>query len=124
MGGIVGIAVALIGVGWIIQTTRIGAPPFFLMFGVLFVVIALVAAIFNFKNAVGKNRYSSFDITDSEAEPDPLNQRFGDSESRFSDEINNRMTTESGKEKFCPYCGAKMGADYEFCDKCGKRLPD
>lgn len=24
---------------------------------------------------------------------------------------------------FCPYCGAKVGDDFSFCAKCGKRLP-
>ena len=45
-------------------------------FGVIFIVIAIAQAVYHFKNAASKNRFSAFDITDSNEEPDPLNQRF------------------------------------------------
>lgn len=54
-----------------------GAPISFSIFGVLFVIVGIVQAVYNFKNAAGKKRYSAFDIVDGEEEPDPLNQRFG-----------------------------------------------
>ena len=28
-----------------------------------------------------------------------------------------------GAGGFCPYCGAKVREDYEFCNVCGEKLP-
>ena len=57
-----------------------GAPAFFPIFGVIFIIMGIVQAAYNYKNATGKNRYSSFDITEDGEEPDPLEQRFGGTE--------------------------------------------
>lgn len=46
-----------------------GAPISFSIFGVLFVIVGIVQAVYNFKNAAGKKRYSAFDIVDGEEEP-------------------------------------------------------
>ena len=129
MGAIVGILVAVIGVAWTIGaidiTSGMGGAfgdPFggavgviFPLFGVVFVVIAIIGAVYNYKNATGKNRYSQFDIVDSEEEPDPLNERFGDQEQQES---------QCGENAFCPYCGNKIEGDYVYCNRCGKRLPE
>ena len=88
----------------------------FALFGIIFIAVAVVQAIYNFKNATGKNRYSAFDITDSSEEPDPLNERFG----------NPQATTQKKNDvdnKFCPYCGTPVEGDFEFCNNCGKKLP-
>lgn len=87
----------------------------FPMFGVLFIIIGVVNALYNFKNATGKNRYSEFDITDDTEEPDPLNQRFGGNPKHTSDV--------PPTSSFCPYCGAPVQRDFAFCRKCGKQLP-
>ncbi len=89
----------------------------FALFGVVFVLVAAVQAIYHFRNATGKNRYSAFDVTDSSEESDPLNDRFGPGrENAASGEA-------QGESAFCPYCGAQAEGDYAFCRKCGKKLP-
>ncbi|MBR6767010.1 MAG: zinc ribbon domain-containing protein [Clostridia bacterium] len=102
-----------------------GSDPFdtmgtiFPLFGVVFVIIAIVIAVYNFRNATSKNRYSEFDIVDGNEEPDPMNERFGSSDtgSRYN---------EAGSDDalFCPYCGTPAEDDYMYCKKCGKRLPE
>ncbi len=116
MSAIIGIAVALFGVFWTVLAVS-GGAWFMAPFGIIFVVIAIVQVVYNFKNATGKNRYSEFDITDSDEEPDPFNERFGNNykaEEKFDGVSEN---------KFCPYCGTKLGNDFEFCNNCGKKLP-
>ena len=101
-----------------------GSDPFgalgaiFPLFGVVFVVIAVVIAVYNFKNATSKNRYSEFDVVDGSEEPDPLNERFGS-------DCDEGTHSESDCEDalFCPYCGTPADNDYLYCKKCGKPLP-
>ena len=88
------------------------------IFGLIFVAIAIINTVYNFKNAKSKNRYSQYDITDEGEEPDPFNERFGGNGfERWSAE------DETPDSRFCPDCGAKAKEDFEFCNKCGKRLP-
>lgn len=130
MGVIVGVAVAVFGVLWTIGATSITsdmggmfAPdPFeqtmsaiFPLFGVVFVIIAIVGVVYNYKNATGKNRYSTYDIVDGDEEPDPLNERFGNPSPKMP---------QSGEIAFCPYCGNKIEGDYLYCNRCGKQLPE
>ena len=147
MGGVVAVCMAVFGLIWTIMASNITKNPFgdmgglegiqgfgatgttgmfntvgsiFPIFGVVFMVIAIAIAVYNFKNATGKNRYSEFDIVDGNEEPDPLNQRFG-SASYESSEGNGQ--TESPESRFCLYCGAKARQGYEYCNQCGKKLP-
>lgn len=116
MSAIVGILVALFGVFWTILAVSMGAG-FMGIFGLIFVAVAVVNVVYNFKNATGKNRYSSFDITEDGEEPDPWNEHFGEKNKYTERDV-------SGSDsKYCPYCGAKAQGDFEFCNKCGKRLP-
>ena len=116
MGGVMGIFVAIFGVFWTIMATSMGAPIFFTLFGIGFIVMAVTGAIYNFKNATGKNRYSSYDIVDSNEEFDPWNERFGHAE-------NTSVPFDTGDINFCPYCGVSIEENYSFCPKCGKKLP-
>ena len=126
LGAVMGVIIAIGGVLWTIGaasiTSSMGSSPFgdtmpviFPLFGVIFVVVAIVIAVYNFKNATGKKRYSSFDIVDSAEEPDPLNERFGSPSPKDAP---------SGEAAFCPYCGNKIDGDYVYCNRCGKRLPE
>lgn len=117
MGGIMSIAVGLFGVFWTILAVS-GGAWFMAPFGIIFVIIAIVQAVYNFKNATGKNRYSHFDITDGDEEVDPWNERFGQ-----SGNMSRNFSENLGGTNFCPYCGAKADSDFEFCQNCGKKLP-
>ncbi len=116
IGSVFGI---IFGIFWTIMAARMGAPAFFPIFGVIFIIMGIVQAAYNYKNATGKNRYSSFDITEDGEEPDPLEQRFGGTEYRDDTAQKSSFTTSS----FCPYCGKGVDGDFEYCPKCGKRLP-
>ena len=112
-GGIAGIFMILIGIGW----TAVASQLHWLMmlFGICWTGIAVVNTVYNFKNAKSKNRYSSFDIVDGAEEPDPLNTRYG------TPAPSQRPGTSS---RFCPYCGRPADAEFDFCPGCGKQLPD
>ena len=147
MGGVVAVCMAVFGLIWTIMASNITKNPFgdmgglegvrgfgatgttgmfntvgsiFPIFGVVFMVIAIAIAVYNFKNATGKNRYSEFDIVDGNEEPDPLNQRFGGQAYESSE---GSWQAEGPESRFCPYCGAKAQAGYEYCNQCGKKLP-
>ena len=111
--GAFGSAVGVIfGVIWTGAAASMGAPPFFLAFGVLFIIVGIVQALYNYKNATGENRFSAFDITEDGEEPDPLDRRVREE------------PPPEGAYRFCPYCGANFSGDFVYCGKCGKRLPD
>ena len=113
MGGIMAVVAAVFGVFWMGMAASIGAGPFAL-FGLFFIAIAVSSAVYNFKNATQKHRYSVYDITTSEEEPDPLNERFGE---------HKQHTEASADSRFCPYCGTALQEDFVFCNICGKKLP-
>lgn len=110
MGGVTSIAVGVFGVVWTIIAATLFWP--FAIFGLVFIGIAIMQAVYHFKNATGKNRYSAFDIVDHTEEPDPFNQQFGSSAQK-----------RDSNGFFCPYCGAKVDDDFAFCNECGKKLP-
>lgn len=118
MGGVMGIAAALFGVFWIIMAVSMGAW-FMAPFGLIFIGVSVFKAVYNFKNATGKNRYSEYDITDENEEIDPWNEKFGEKR-EINPEINPQTFADS---RFCPYCGAKAAPDFEFCNVCGKKIP-
>lgn len=119
MSGVMCVVVGVFGVLWTIGAASIGGGLFSL-FGILFIVVAIVNAVYNFKNATNKNRYSTFDIVDGEEESDPLNQRYGekDYQQEFAQSYEGKRDSE-----FCPYCGADVEKEFVFCNKCGKKLP-
>lgn len=108
MNAITSIFAVLFGIYWTYLASR--ANMAFALFGVFFIISAVVQAVYNFKNATGKNRYSAFDITNGE-EHDPLNEVFSNNEAP------------DNHSRFCPYCGTVAMGDYTYCNKCGKRLP-
>jgi len=116
MGGFMGIVVCVFAVIWTVIAASFSG--LFALFGVVFLIFSVIITIYNFKNALGKNRYSSFDITDGSEEPDPLNEKFGVSGSENSSKAENGSDSE-----FCPYCGNAVSENYSFCNKCGKKLP-
>lgn len=117
MGGIVGIFMVIFGIIWTVMAAQAGAGSLFALFGVVWTCMAAATTIYNFKNATGKNRFSEFDITDGNEEPDPLSQQLG-----YGQEDSPREEP-AGSSRFCPYCGAAVGEGFEFCNQCGKKLP-
>ena len=114
MGGVMSIFMGLFGLLWTIIVASSGGG-IFALFGVIFIAIAISQAVFHFKNATSKDRYSAFDIVDDFEESDPLNVRFGGTAPRSN------STTQS---TFCPWCGDPVeDRNHRFCDKCGKKLP-
>lgn len=124
MGAFGSIGAAIFGVFWTMTAASMGAPVFFVMFGVVFVILGIGQAVYNFKNATGKNRFSEFDITDEKEESDPLNEYFGNKNvESVSREKASSDRDASGPVNFCPFCGAEVENGYQFCAKCGKELP-
>lgn len=118
MGGVMSVAVALFGVFWTIMAVSTGAW-FMAPFGLIFIGVSVFNAVYNFKNATGKNRYSQYDITDENEEPDPWNEKFGEKRDNNCD-VKPQTLADS---RYCPYCGAKAAPDFEFCNVCGKKIP-
>ena len=114
MGGVAGIFMIIIGIGWTVAASQL--HWLMALFGICWTGIAVSNTIYNFKNAKGKNRYSAYDIVDGSEEPDPLNQRYGNTSTPYQ-----RPGTSS---RFCPYCGKETNPDFDFCPGCGKQLPD
>lgn len=120
MGGMGSVIMVVFGVFWTILAAGMTAGTglfgvIFPLFGVCFVALGVVNAVYSFKNATGENRYSSFDIVDDSEESDPLNERFGAK----------REQTPAARPKdgFCPYCGTPVEGEYVYCRKCGRELP-
>ena len=113
MSGVIGIFMIGFGVLWTILAAQ--ASGFFALFGVLWTCIAIGITVYNFKNATGKNRYSTYDITEAHEEPDPFNERFG--------EPRESAQEQDADNNFCPYCGTPVDGDFTYCNHCGKKLP-
>lgn len=130
MGAFGSAAVTVFGIFWTIMAMSMGAPVFFALFGVVFVIMGIAQTVYNLKNATGKDRFSVFDITDSSEEADPLQEYFTGKQA-VEDEIyagavnrsGGRNPSGEGANAFCPYCGAEAEADFEYCAKCGRKLP-
>lgn len=116
INGIAGIGTGLFGVFWTITALKMGAPIMFAAFGILFIIMSVVNVIYNFKNAVNKNRMTMYDITDSNEEIDPI-EKYVNKDGQAK-EISYNSTTTS----FCPYCGKELDGAYSFCPKCGKDI--
>ena len=118
MGGVASVVISVFGVFWVVMTARMGAPFFFPLFGVAFVLLGIMQAVYHFHNATGENRHSIYDITDSREEPDPLDPRH----SRMQDDYERPAAEPRPASGYCPYCGAVAGSDYTYCRQCGKKL--
>ena len=73
LGGIGSVAAIIFGIFWTIMAVAMQAPVFFPIFGIVFILLGIVNAVYSFSNATGKNRYSIFDVVDEGEEPDLLN---------------------------------------------------
>lgn len=121
MSGVVGIIMALIFFVMAVDVSRnfeeVAIVP------VLMGIAVLVISIFELVSATRKNRFSEYDITEGGEEPDPLNGYFGNERSGSVENGNAADGVGAKQAAFCPYCGAHVESEYEFCPSCGKRLP-
>ena len=117
MGGISSLFGIVFAIFWTVMAISAGAPFFFPLFGLLFIGIGIVNAVYSFKNAAGEHRYSEYDIVDSTEEPDPWDRRFDHDRAPDTDDP-------AGDFAYCPYCGARLGEGFAFCGKCGREVPE
>lgn len=113
--GVVGaVIVGICGIYFAASAASMGAPVFFVLFGIVFALCAVGMGIVNLYNTVSPNRFSSEDIVYSPEEPDPIDQAIGG-------RPNSMIDTATGDQKrFCPFCGSPTSAEFNFCPKCGK----
>ena len=107
----IGSVVAIIfGIFWTIMAFSMtaGSPVgiIFPLFGIIFIIVGIIQAVYHYKNATSENRFSEFDITDSSEEGDPLDE----------------FIKREADGNYCPYCGTTIKTDYDFCPKCGKNI--
>ncbi len=133
MGGVASIIVAIMGIAILSSASSIGAPPVFAVFGLGFVVLAIMQAVYNFRNATGRNRMSVIDISDEAEEPDPIAEYLGytgDSVTASAEDSEMRQETparsETAKRRypggFCPFCGEEVSSNFDYCPHCGKDI--
>mgnify|MGYP000088412714 CR=1 FL=1 len=122
MGGIGAVIVAVFGVIWTVLAVSMGAPPIFPLFGVVFILAALGGAVYNFYNAAGRHRISSFDITARGEEPDPIAKAMGYDRPVAADSPPAAAGPRKYPGEYCPFCGTRVGADFDYCPKCGKDI--
>ena len=122
MGGIGGIAVAIFGVIWTVGAASMGAPGFFVLFGVVFIIMAIAGVIYNLYNATQKNRMSTFDITSGSEELDPIARAMGHTPHGPAKDGSEGSKPRKFEGEFCPFCGAKVTSEFDYCPKCGKDI--
>lgn len=118
--GVAGSIFAVIfGIFWCLIAASMGAL-IMIPFGLLFIGIAIYQAIYHYYNATSDDRYSLVDIVDSDEETDPLNEKY----SHKVDRGNKSDSIKGTSVAYCPYCGKPVDGDFDFCPKCGNKLPD
>lgn len=127
MEGVAGIFIVIFGIIWTVLAFSITQSAgiiglIFPLFGVVFVALGVVRTVYSLRNAFGENRHSEYDITEDGEEPDPFDPRNADREDMYRGTAPHSQTPPPSEGGFCPYCGAPVQADYEFCRRCGKRL--
>ncbi len=103
----VGAVIAVVfGIFWTITAISMGAPVIFPVFGVIFILMGAVQGLYHLKNAVGKDRFSEFDITDSSEEGAPFD--------RVQKQKDLKEPMIRRERNFCPFCGAEVHPDFCF----------
>jgi ABC-type multidrug transport system fused ATPase/permease subunit len=117
--GFIGSIIAVVlGIFWLMlviyffeKENESGSPVFyfFLLFGIIFILLGIGGAIYNYINAFSKKRFPVFDIVEDSKEGD-----------HFESAI--RRKRQSGNGNYCPYCGNPVEELFSFCPNCGKDL--
>lgn len=106
---LISIFVLVFAVFW--TTLAASGAGFMAIFGVFFIVIAVARMVMLWRHAMGKDR-KDFSASHGEEQFDRFDRGTDSQEEP-------RSTTSSA---YCPYCGAKVGADFTFCGECGRKL--
>jgi len=122
MGVVGGVAAAVFGIIWTITATSMGAPGFIVLFGVVFVGLAIAGVIYNAYNATQKNRMSAYDITTRNEEPDPVARALGHAPRTPEQDRTGENRPRKYEGEFCPFCGAKASPEFNYCPQCGKDI--
>lgn len=104
------IFVLLFGIVWCVLVASTGVW-FMLLFGLFFVGMAAYRLIMCVKVANSEKEKKAADPWDR-----PAGQQSYQSEPP-------RQAPQSGGSGYCPYCGSAIQPGFEFCPKCGRRLP-
>ncbi len=73
LGSAIGGAIAVVfGIFWTMFAASMGAPGFFVLFGIIFVLAGIGNTVYSLYNATAPNRLSEYDITSHREESDPL----------------------------------------------------
>ncbi len=122
MGVVAGIAAAVFGVFWTIGAMSMGAPPFLGLFGVVFVVLAIVGVGYNLFNATSRDRMSTLDITSGNEEVDPIAQALGHVDQGPTEHTGERDDPRKYPGGYCPFCGAEVKEEFQYCPSCGRDI--
>jgi hypothetical protein len=118
IGIIMGIVLIVFAIFWIGMLLNLSSEDnemepgvkFLLVFGVMFVILAIANTAFYVRNTYAKNRPSLLDI--EEVAGEDINAQA----SKGSE------TTPDGEIRFCPYCGKPFKKEFSFCQYCGKKM--
>jgi len=120
---------AVFGVLWLSVLSSMGPPgPISRLFhamGVLFVLAGIGSAIYNLYNATSRNRFSSLDVTTDREESDPIAEALDLHPDRGRKHRGPEPSSRGPRRVeggYCPYCGAAVDDDFDFCPKCGKDI--
>ncbi|MBN2558123.1 MAG: zinc ribbon domain-containing protein [Clostridia bacterium] len=123
-GSLAAVIFGLFWTGAAVMMTK-GSPfgvvgSIFPLFGVIFIIIGVVQAVYHYKNARGKDRFSLLDITDDGEEGDPSDRWIKND--MVADTEDGEKTGGPERFRFCPYCGSDLEDRFTYCPGCGKRL--
>lgn len=91
----------------------------FPLFGVLFVIAGIASAVYHYKNARGRDRFSIIDIVDKSEEGDQSDAWIR-REPAPEAEVKEAALHPAGK--FCTACGQRLDGNFSFCPGCGRDL--
>ena len=110
---------------WIYMAIRAGAPWFFVLFGIAFLVLLIFTIV---RNHSGKSSNSS-DFSDEsdddfgEDMEDDTEENFDENEHESWEDVQEHPdSTASGEKRYCPSCGAEVAPGNRFCENCGQKL--
>ena len=102
MSMVISMIMAAMGVVWTLMALQ--AQPSTAIFGILWTVIIIGNTIYMYKHGTPSTGFSLTNLTG------------GGSSHR-------EAKKEQEGSRYCPYCGAEAEENYEFCNRCGKKLP-